>query len=494
MNKIKTKIVVIFAFLCFICSACFFTTDTLAQTIKIGDKPYHSITVEGVLKENKKGYYFKFTKPVYIKYRNFKSKEKKLRVKGTDAEISELEKYKNINIKIKASLSGDDYWYYICKIKKITTLGGKTKESSESRKVMDESTETPRGSNNKNVKNTVKASYIDGAFGKKKIFDWEVEYSDDYFSGKANEVNKKTQGKIAKLSMLASASVYNADCGKAFMQDKLKFEKVNYVTHKTSKTNYDHSNYMIGYKNIDDFTLVAVWIRGSVGELTELPPDWKSNFNIGRRTVHEGFGNAEKEMSKEVKQYITKLKSDNKCKKTIKLWITGHSRGAAIANLFGSRMTNEYGKEQVFAYTFASPYVSKKGNNKNKQYSNIVNYINPGDVVAAIPPQRGSASASTVLNIAEAVRSCYKRYGKDILFADKYTEMSKIFKEKTGKKFEGNHTKKVIGDFNESYTGENTGYENIGSIFAKMIDHEIKKIGHAHCQSLYLSWLEAIYE
>lgn len=221
--------------------------------------------------------------------------------------------------------------------------------------------------------------------------------------------------------------------------------------------------------------MVAVWIRGSVGDILKLTPDWVSNFNIGINTKkHKGFGKAEEELNKGITQYLSEMKKKKKTNKKIKFWITGHSRGAAIANLYGSRMTREYGKNSVFAYTFASPYVSTKGNNTKGQYNNIVNYVNPGDIVAAVPPKDMK----------------YKRYGKDYVLKSDYSQMTKIFKSKTGVKFIGNHTKKVVDDFNEHYKKD----KNIVAYFKGLPSHEIEKIKHAHSQTLYLSWIEALYD
>lgn len=76
--------------------------------------------------------------------------------------------------------------------------------------------------------------------------------------------------------------------------------------------------------------------------------------------------------------------------------VTGHSRGAAIANILGALLTDRFGEENVVAYTFATPRTAR---GEYKQYNNIVNFVNPADIVTFLPlPQWG-----------------YQRYGVDVV-------------------------------------------------------------------------------
>ena len=62
--------------------------------------------------------------------------------------------------------------------------------------------------------------------------------------------------------------------------------------------------------------------------------------------------------------------------------VTGHSRGAAVANVLGARLTDLYGAEHVLAYTFATPR-TVRGN--MPAYGNIFNIIHPADIVTFLP-------------------------------------------------------------------------------------------------------------
>ena len=75
--------------------------------------------------------------------------------------------------------------------------------------------------------------------------------------------------------------------------------------------------------------------------------------------------------------------------------ITGYSRGAAVANILGARLSERFGEENVFAYTFATPRTVR---GEFEPHGNIFNIVNPADLVTYLPfPQWG-----------------FKRYGVDI--------------------------------------------------------------------------------
>ena len=124
------------------------------------------------------------------------------------------------------------------------------------------------------------------------------------------------------------------------------------------------------------YRLYCVPIRG-----TGANSEWYSNFNIGASGDHEGFYKA----AKEVYGKITfELINDSYDPEHSIVWLTGHSRGAAVSNIVAG-MLNEAAAcclpEHIFAYTFACPSVSKN----SVAYENIYNFNNPGDMITAVP-------------------------------------------------------------------------------------------------------------
>ena len=76
--------------------------------------------------------------------------------------------------------------------------------------------------------------------------------------------------------------------------------------------------------------------------------------------------------------------------------VTGYSRGAAVANILGARLTDAYGPGRVYCYTFATPRTVR---GEYPAYGNIFNVVNPCDLVTYLPfPQWG-----------------FERYGTDIV-------------------------------------------------------------------------------
>lgn len=156
---------------------------------------------------------------------------------------------------------------------------------------------------------------------------------------------------------------------------------------KSSKMGNDLVGYTFANKNIkcDDknYTLIAVVIRG-----TATDAEWASNFNINNSgnsaIIHEGFYKAEKELLSNLNKYISDLKI---AKSNTKILVTGHSRGAAIANLLAADLSDEVklaSRSNIYGYTFATPNVAKIETNDNN-YFNIFNAVNPVDIITELP-------------------------------------------------------------------------------------------------------------
>lgn len=101
---------------------------------------------------------------------------------------------------------------------------------------------------------------------------------------------------------------------------------------------------------------------------------WLTDWPRGGK-VHRGFKNALDEVWEELFAYLTALQRGGR-----KIWMTGHSLGAALATLAADR----YGEVQG-VYTFGSPRV---GDLRFKEgYSNrAYRLVNGSDIVTKIPP------------------------------------------------------------------------------------------------------------
>ncbi len=140
--------------------------------------------------------------------------------------------------------------------------------------------------------------------------------------------------------------------------------------------------------------LVVVSVRGSVTML-----DWMMDlltqfhgcffdFEVGAQMVLEslyGYSDCNKCDGSDEKCPCKGYLANNGITNPIIL-ITGHSMGAAIANLVAAELNEREGQADVYAYTFATPTVkSATDGNATIHYTNIFNILNTNDVVTYVP-------------------------------------------------------------------------------------------------------------
>lgn len=127
----------------------------------------------------------------------------------------------------------------------------------------------------------------------------------------------------------------------------------------------------------EPFTLIAVGVCGG-----DYKNEWQSNMTAGLEDEHAGFRSASDLVIDRVAGYI----ATRGIKGRIKIWISGFSRAAAVANLTAARLTDTgtIAKDDVYCYTFATPaavlYPPKEG------HENIYNIMCPTDAVPQVMP------------------------------------------------------------------------------------------------------------
>lgn len=154
-------------------------------------------------------------------------------------------------------------------------------------------------------------------------------------------------------------------------------------------------------------TILAVAVRGTNGTIEE----WSSNCDIGDLSTdtstddwvntlnHKGFDIAAKRIERIVDNYISNqgLKSSQ-----LVYWVTGHSRGAAIANIIGADL--EDAGKTAFTITFAAPNTTLATNAAS--YKTIFNVINEDDFVPCLPMEAWGYTvygrSTTTLSIRES--------------------------------------------------------------------------------------------
>ena len=143
--------------------------------------------------------------------------------------------------------------------------------------------------------------------------------------------------------------------------------------------------------------VLFIVVRGTYGR-----DEWISNMNVcntpGRDpafepsripALHEGFRKAADAVQAAVEAYAASNGVDCASAKVV---VTGHSRGAAVANLLGARIDDGrllpgVRPGNAFVYTFAPPNTVIGGalEPDAPRYRNIFNIVNPEDMVPLVP-------------------------------------------------------------------------------------------------------------
>lgn len=203
-------------------------------------------------------------------------------------------------------------------------------------------------------------------------------YSDDWFGDDPSSENPELA--LASMQLTASCVSDGADnTGEAFFKS-MGFEEVGYSDFNSSDP--DDCNYTWARKAIGDSTLVAVVIQSVNNGWKQKNKAWKQNFTVNEPGGADPSGEhyAYAAAVDKVADDIAALAADGE---TV-FWITGQSRGGAIANVLAARLSDNIDGVKIFAYTFEAPATVDAGMAGN--YKFIHNYVCSDDLVAQIPP------------------------------------------------------------------------------------------------------------
>ena len=175
-------------------------------------------------------------------------------------------------------------------------------------------------------------------------------------------------------------------------------EQFRFASSDFSEDINDISNFVLSHKNIKtdtkEYELIIAAIQGTNNSIEQ----WTSNFDIGAdsseytsktgfhpewtdKNYHKGFYVASSRVNAKINDYVA-TKISPSAEKII--LITGHSRGAAIANILGA-IYEKSPEFKSFTYTFATPNTTVASDAAD--YKTIFNIVNKDDVVRAIPQE-----------------------------------------------------------------------------------------------------------
>lgn len=272
-----------------------------------------------------------------------------------------------------------------------------------------------------------------------------IPYSDNYFSLSSLARNDALAYSSA---LLADAAYQPGRIEEGFMAMGFEHPRLdNYQNLEQGLTDYTAS--AISRKNIilngNPYDLFAIVVRGTHDDI-----EWVSNFNLGWGWDHAGFVQAESDLMENFREYYIGLEKNgiiDRNRDNNIIWITGHSRGASVANLLAVQL-RDYSycpSEKIYAYTFACPRVTLQSIDQNN-YQYIYNYNILADIFPHLP-------SSGILN------SGYRLYGNIIeleSFTRTHEEVVKEYEQSSGNSY---------------------------SVLDKVMNHEM---------ALYLSWLKVL--
>ena len=206
-------------------------------------------------------------------------------------------------------------------------------------------------------------------------------YRDDWFQAEPSQADPA----LALLSMqLTAAAVDGTEDGfGAALLQELGFSERGFAGFGTEDP--EDCAYTWGKKPLGDCTLVAIAVQSYALDAATKEKGWTQNFLVnGEEAEGEHFGLAR--AAEKALDGIASLGGDGK----VKYWITGHSRGGALANLIAAKLPavlTERGavNEGVYAYTFEAPAVTSPALAAAADYSYIHNYLCSDDPVPMIP-------------------------------------------------------------------------------------------------------------
>ena len=213
----------------------------------------------------------------------------------------------------------------------------------------------------------------------------QVYYSDDFFNGD----NSEYEHQLAKASLALSMSGFEYENAENLLTE-LAYQDIKGYRYNLKKDE-DKVAIAFAHKEIDGCNVIAVCIRGG-----KYGNEWGSNGRLsGDGTVtgyHYGFNAAAEDA---LQQLVSYAEEQNIQLMGSRIWLTGYSRGAAVANVLGEKL-NSYGMlapEDLYCYTFATPSTVAE------------EHLDATGTVAATvdwPPAGGSVSGTVGAGVADA--------------------------------------------------------------------------------------------
>ena len=183
---------------------------------------------------------------------------------------------------------------------------------------------------------------------------------------------------LALLSLGASLAETDSKSSSAFYQ---RIGLSSAIIHHLPDPTEDTIGYSFAMKRYEDYDLIAMNFRGF-----NYGMEWANNLDMGETGNHNGF---EARAQEAFTDLLFECRATQPAPEKVKVWLTGYSRGGALANMVAQKMlsmeNSPVAQEDMFVYTFEAP----QGLTQDKaiNYSNVHNIVNSADIVTYVAPQ-----------------------------------------------------------------------------------------------------------
>ena len=268
-------------------------------------------------------------------------------------------------------------------------------------------------------------------------FTFDTYYNDSYFYLDNHEVHQE----IALASHAMALATFNGNKDYAlrsnYLRDLWQKEKFEHIWMSDSfykKPETDSIGFGIASKKIEDFTLLAIAVRGG-----NYDAEWTSNLTLGPDGNAQGFDEA----SDHVIEGLTSFIANYEVTGRIKIWISGYSRAAITSNMTAGkilyRMSQSdlidknviYTSDDIYAYCFEPPMgvMLPLQEVRGDLYHGIHNFLNYNDFVPLVAPYEWG----------------FTRYGTDHYYPDRLNDIY----------FDDKEREKIITLYHFSYGAQN---------------------------------------
>ena len=256
-------------------------------------------------------------------------------------------------------------------------------------------------------------------------YDDYMYYDDSIFEQESTVFNPQLASASISFALASFASMSTNDYKKKSQNAEQLLTKLGFTDFDTNedykkKPEGDTIGLLAAHKTIDEYTVVAIGIRGAA-----YYSEWASNFTLGNRDdgYHEGFYKAAMDYINWSKEYFVKYNISG----NVKIWTAGYSRAGATCNIASGLFAEALNKGEkpfgenvilsrshFYSYCFEAPMGAPNTKDssgrvlvKSENYNNIFNMLNVNDPVPLVAMHELG----------------FTRYGIDMYFPDPLTTL-----------------------------------------------------------------------